>query len=90
MFNKTRKFTEKSFLITNVGFTQSHSAPLNDPPRRYIQLMAGTYKSYKPLNITRNDKIHLKCVCSDGSFVTGVREPILFSFELDRPSEHKI
>ena len=53
-------------------------------------MIAGSYKSDKPINITGIDKIHLKCDCIQGSIVNGVREPILFSFALSSPPGHKI
>ena len=53
-------------------------------------MIAGSHKSDKPINITGNDKIHLKCNVVDGSIVYGVREPILYSFALDQPPGHKI
>ena len=53
-------------------------------------MIAGSYKSDKPINITGIDKVHLKCNCIDGSIVNGVREPILFSFALSSPPGHKI
>ena len=52
-------------------------------------MIAGSYKSDKPINITGIDKIHLKCDCIQGSIVNGVREPILFSFALSSPPGHK-
>ena len=53
-------------------------------------MIAGSYKSDKPINITGIDKIHLKCDCINGSIVNGVREPILYSFALSSPSGQKI
>ena len=32
----------------------------------------------------------LKCDCFNGSIVNGVREPILYSFSLDKPTRHKV
>ena len=87
--NQTLKFTNKSFFYTISGFTQSHSYPLDDIEGFY-QLIAGSYKSERPINITRVDKVHLKCDCIDGSIVNGIREPILYSFALDQPPGHKI
>ena len=87
--NQTLIFTDKSFFYTILGFTQSHSYPLDDIDGFY-QLIAGSYKSEKPINITGIDKVHLKCGCIDGSIVNGVREPILYSFALDQPPGHKI
>ena len=87
--NQTLIFTEKSFFYTFLGFTQSRSYPLDDIDGFY-QLIAGLYKSNKPINITGIDKVHLKCDCMQGSIVNGVREPILFSFALSSPPGHKI
>ena len=87
--NQTLIFTNKSFFYTILGFTQSHSYPLDDIDGFY-QLFAGSYKSDKPINITGIDKVHVKCDCIDGSIMNGVREPILYSFALDQPPGHKI
>ena len=51
---------------------------------------AGTHRSEKPVMITTTDKIHLKCDCVDGSIVNGIREQILFSFNLSAPPGYKI
>ena len=87
--NQTLIFTEKSFFYTILGFTQSRSYPLDDIDGFY-QLIAGSYKSDRPINITGIDKIHLKCDCIQGSIVNGIREPILYSFALLSPPGHKI
>ena len=87
--NQTLLFTKKSFFYTILGFTQSRSYPLDDIDAFY-QLIAGSYKSDKPINITGIDKVHLKCDCIQGSIVNGVREPNLFSFALSSPPGHKI
>ena len=87
--NQTLIFTNKSFFYTILGFTQSHSYLLDDIDGFY-QLIAGSYKSNKPINITGIDKVHLKCDCIDGSIMNGTREPILYSFALDQPPGHKI
>ena len=87
--NQTLIFTERSFFYTILGFTQSRSYPLDDIEGFY-QLIAGSYKSDKPINITGIDKIHLKCDCIQGSIVNGVREPILYSFAVSSPPGHKI
>ena len=50
----------------------------------------GTHKSEKPVMITTTDKVHLKCDCVDGSIVNGIREQILFSFNLSAPPGYKI
>ena len=87
--NQTLIFTNKSFFYTILDFTQSHSYPLDDIDGFY-QLIAGSYKSDKPINITGIDKVHLKCDCIQGSIVNGVRKPILYSFALSSPPGHKI
>ena len=87
--NQTLIFTKKSFFYTILGFTQSRSYPLDDIDGFY-QLIAGSYKSDKPINITRIDKIHSKCDCIEGSIVNGDREPILYSFALSSHPAHKI
>ena len=51
---------------------------------------AGTHTSEKPVMITATDKVHLKCDCVDGSIVIGIREQILFSFNLSAPPGYKI
>ena len=87
--NQTLIFTEKSFFYTILVFTQSRSSPLDDIDGFY-QLIAGSYKSDKPINITGVDKFHLKCDCINGSIVNGFREPFLYSFVLSSPPGHKI
>ena len=87
--NQTLIFTNKSFFYTILGFTQSHSYPLDDIEGFYHSI-PGSYKSDKPINITGIDKVHLKCDCIDGSVMNGVREPILYSFSLNQPPGHKI
>ena len=51
---------------------------------------AATHTSEKPFMITITDKVHLKCDCVDGSIVNGIREQILFSFNLSAPPGYKI
>ena len=87
--NETLFFTEKSFFYTILGFTQSRSYPLDDIDGFY-QLIAGSYKSDRPINITGIDKVHLKLNVVHGSIVNGVREPILYGFGLSSPPAHKI
>ena len=87
--NQTLIYTNKSFFYNILGFTQSHSYPLDDIEGFY-QLIPGSYQSERPINIIGIDKVHLKCDCIDGSIVNGVREPILYSFALDQPPGHKI
>ena len=87
--NQTLIFTEKSLFRTIFGFTRSHFYPLDDIDGFY-QLIAGLYKSDRPINITGINKIHLKYDCNNGSIVNGVREPLLYSFPLSSSAGHKI
>ena len=57
--NQTLFFTDKSFFYTILGFTQSHSYPLDDVDGFY-QLIAGSYKSDKPINITGLNKFKMR------------------------------
>ena len=79
--NKTIEFSKKNFFYIIPGFTQSHLVELC-VIAGFIQLIPGSYKSDRPINITGFDKIHLKCDCINGSIVNGTMEPILYSFAL--------
>ena len=35
------------------------------------------------------DKFHLKCDCVNATIVNGIRDPILYSFALASPPDHK-
>ena len=87
--DRTLIFPEKSFFYTLLGFTRSHSYPLDDIDGVY-QLIAGSYKSNRPINNTGIDKFHLKADCIQRRIVNGIREPILCSFSLSSPLGHKI
>ena len=87
--NQTLIFINKSFFYTILGFTQSHQGHFNDIEGFY-QILPGSYKSDKPIDITGIDKVHLKADCIQGSIVNGVREPIVYSFALSSPPGHKI
>ena len=52
--NQTLLFTNKSFFYTILGFTQSQQGILNDIDGFY-QIISGSYKSNKPINITGID-----------------------------------
>ena len=56
----------------------------------FIQLLPGSYKGDKPINITAFDKVHLKADCVQGSIVNGIREPILYTFALSSKPGYKI
>ena len=49
------------------------------------------YTSDKPiLNLNAIIEIHLKCACIDGSTQDGVRQPILYSFVLNKKPGYKV
>ena len=73
------RFDEKSFFNTVLGFTSGWDY------KHYNK-----YFSQKMVNLGSTTKIHLKCDCIDGSIRDGVRQPILFSFVLDKPSGYKV
>ena len=42
------------------------------------------------MNLNTTNKIHLKCNCIHGSIQDGIRQPIINSFVLNKPSGYKI
>ena len=82
----TLRFDEKSFFHTLLGYE-----PYWDyKPTNSNTIDSGVYISDKILNLNIIDKIHIKCDAIDGSIQDGVRQPILFSFILDKPSGYKV
>ena len=73
------RFDEKSFFSTILGFNHGWDY------KHYNQ-----YIGQKIVNISNMNKIHLKTDVIDGSIVNGVRDPILFSFVLDKPAGYKV
>ena len=73
------RFDEKSFFSTILGFTSGWDYKHYN---RYI--------SQKFVNLSSTNKIHLKCDAIDGSVVNGVRQPILYSFVLDKKPGYKV
>ena len=73
------RFDEKSFFNTILGFTPGWDY------KHYNK-----YISQKIVSLSNTNKIHLKCDAIDGSVVDGVRQPILYSFVLDKPSGYKV
>ena len=72
-------FDEKSFFSTVLGFTSGWDFKhYND------------YISQKNVNLGSTNKIHLKCDVIDGSVVNGLRQPILYSFVLDKLPGYKV
>ena len=84
----TLRFDEKSFFSTLLGFD-----PYWDykPTNAIHAESPGVYISDRIiLNLDTINKIHLKSDCIDGSIQDGVRQPILFSFVLDKPAGYKV
>ena len=75
----TLRFDKKSFFHTLLG---------HDPYWDYK--FPGVITNDKILNLNTTNKIHLKSDCIDGSIQDGVRQPILFSFVLDKPSGYNV
>ena len=73
------RFDEKSFFSTILGFTAGWDY------KHYKK-----YFSQKVVNLSNTNKIHLKCDAIDGSIQNGSRQPILFSFLLDKPAGYKV
>ena len=73
------RFDEKSFFNTVLGFT---------PGRGYKHY--NKYFSQKILNLGSTNRIHLGCDVIDGSVVNGLRQPILYSFVLDKKPGYKV
>ena len=73
------RFDEKSFFSTILGFTAEWDY------KHYNQ-----YLSQKNLNLSSTNKIHISSDVIDGSVVDDVRQPILYSFVLDKPSGYKV
>ena len=85
-FGKLR-FVEKSFSITLLSFTpywdcKPNNAVHVDNP--------GVHTSEKDLNLCTTKKLQLKCDVIAGSIVDGLRQPVHFSFVLDKPSGCKV
>ena len=80
---KTWSSPKNILFYTIVGRTQSHSGPLGEPPKGYIQTIPGNYKSKRLNNIIGVGTVHLKCDCTQGSIVRGILEPNMLSFALD-------
>ena len=84
----TLRFDKKSFFHTILGFE-----PYWDykPTNSYHVAIPGVYTSHKIiLNLNRINNIHLKCDCIDGNIQDGIRQPILFSLVLDKPSGFEV
>ena len=84
----TLGFDEKSFSLTLLDFD-----PYWDykPTNAIHAISPGVYNSDKIiLKLNTKNKIHLECDIIDGSIQDGARQPILFSFVLDKPPGYKV
>ena len=68
--------------MNHIGEYTSTNAIYADSP--------GAYTSDKILNLSTIDEIHLRCNVIDGSVVNGIREPILYSFVLNKPAGYNL
>ena len=73
------RFEENSFFSNIRGFTPGCDY------KHYNE-----YISQKFLKVGSTNKIHLKCDVIGGSVVNGLKQPLLFSFVLDKPSGYKV
>ena len=73
------RFDETSFFSTILGFTSGWDY------KHYNK-----YTSQKVVYLGNTNKIHLKCDCIDGSVLNGIRQPILFSFVLDKLPGYRV
>ena len=74
-----KRFDENSFFNTVLGFTPGWDY------KHYNK-----YISQKIVSLSNTNKIHLKCDIFDGSVVNGLRQPILYSFVLDKKPGYKV
>ena len=82
------RFDDKSFFHTLLGFDSYWDYK---PTIAIHADFPGVYTNDKDiLNLNTINKIHLKCDAIDGSIQDGLRQPILFSFVLDKPSGYKV
>ena len=73
------RFDEKSFFSTILGFTSG-----------WDYKFYNKYTSQKFVSLSNTNKIHLKCDIIDGSVVNGSRQPILYSFVLEKLPGYKV
>ena len=72
---------------TFLGFTPYWDSK---PTNAFHSHSPGVYTSDKILISTTINKNHLKTNIFDGSIVDGLRQPLFFSFVLDKPNGYKI
>ena len=81
------RFGERSFFHTLLGFEPYWDyKPLNS---NNIPV-PGVYISDKILNVNTTNKMHLKYDVIDGSIQDGIRQPLLYSFVLDKKPVYNV
>ena len=83
----TLRFDEKSFFRTLSKFEPYWD---QKPAKAIHADSPGVYTKDKILSLNTINKNHLKCDIIDDSIQNGLRQPILFSFVLDKPSGYKV
>ena len=73
------RFDQKSFFSTLLGFSSGWDYNYYNDNH-----------SQKFVNLSITNKIHLKCDVIDGSIVCGIRQPVLYSFVLDKKPGFKV
>ena len=81
------RFNKKSFFHTLLGFDAHWDYK---PVNGVNSDSAGVYISNKILNLNTINKIHLKCDYIDGTIQAGARQPILYSFVIDKKPGYKV
>ena len=77
----TLRFDEKSFLYTLLGLISFWDCK----PTNAIHVDSpGVYTSDKVLNLITLNKIQFRCDVNEGKIQNGLRQPIMFSFVLDK------
>ena len=84
----TLRFDDKSFFHTLLGFDPYWDYKPTNALHADFPVVYTNDKDI--LNLNTKNKIHLKSDCIDGSIQDGVRQPILFSFVLDKPAGYKV
>ena len=83
----TLRFGERSFFHTLLGFEpywDYKPTNLNNIP------VPGVYITDKILNVNTTNKMHLKYDVIDGSIQDGIRQPLLYSFVLDKKPGYNV
>ena len=83
----TLSFDGKSFFNTSLGFVLYWD---NKTTNAFHVDSPGIYNNEKITKLSTIYKVHLKCDCIDGSLVNSLRQPILYSFVLDKPRGYKV